>query len=54
MMYEILNRQGLGTVVWEPSAKDNGQAPFDRQGAVIFEKMRIYDEIVKKYTRRRR
>ena len=37
--------RGLGTFIWEPTANNNGQALFDIDGAVIPEKMAVYDEI---------
>ena len=49
IMYELPDRRGLGTFIWEPTANNNGQALFDRRGAVIPERMRRYDEVVKKY-----
>ena len=48
IMFELPSCKGLGTFIWEPTANNNGQALFDRQGAVIPDRMRLYDEIVQK------
>jgi arabinogalactan endo-1,4-beta-galactosidase len=45
IMRGIPDHRGLGTFVWEPTSINNGQALFDRDGAVIPEKMAAYDEI---------
>jgi arabinogalactan endo-1,4-beta-galactosidase len=46
IMNSLPDHRGLGTFVWEPTSNLNGQALFDNNGAVIPEKMAIYDEIV--------
>jgi len=47
IMFELANHKGLGTFIWEPTANNNGQALFDRSGAVIAERMRLYDRVQK-------
>jgi arabinogalactan endo-1,4-beta-galactosidase len=54
IMVELPNSKRLGTFIWEPTANNNGQALFDRHGAVISERMRLYDEVAKKRTSRER
>jgi arabinogalactan endo-1,4-beta-galactosidase len=53
IMYDLPDGKGLGTIIWEPTANNNGQALFDRQGAVIPARMRLYDEVAKKVAPRR-
>ena len=53
VMYELPNRKGLGTFICEPTANNNGQALFDRKGAVLPERMKLYDEVRKKYAPRK-
>ena len=45
IMRSIPNGRGLGTFVWEPTSNLNGQALFDNTGAVIPEKMEMYDAL---------
>lgn len=45
IMRELPHGKGLGTFIWEPTANNNGQALFDGRGAVIRERMRLYDEV---------
>lgn len=52
IMYELPDGKGLGTFIWEPTANNNGQALFDRRGAVIPQRMRLYDEVAKQYATR--
>jgi arabinogalactan endo-1,4-beta-galactosidase len=49
IMHHLPNHRGLGTFVWEPTQSGNRQQLFDRNGAVIPEKMAQYDKIVKDY-----
>jgi arabinogalactan endo-1,4-beta-galactosidase len=49
IMHQLPDGKGLGTFIWEPTANNNGQALFDRRGAVIPERMRLYDEVAKEY-----
>ena len=49
IMHELPERKGLGTFIWEPTANNNGQALFDRRGAVIPERMQLYDHVAKEY-----
>ncbi len=49
IMHALPDGRGLGTFIWEPTANNNGQALFDRRGAVIDDKMRQYDEVASKY-----
>lgn len=48
IMRGVPDGRGLGTFIWEPTANNNGQALFDDQGAVIAEKMAVYDAITGK------
>lgn len=52
IMHDLPDGRGLGTFIWEPTGNNNGQALFDRRGAVIRDKMRQYDELAKKYATR--
>ena len=52
IMYGLPRRKGLGTFIWEPTANNNGQALFDRRGAVIPDRMRLYDEVAKRHAAR--
>ncbi len=45
IMKELPKGRGLGTFIWEPTANNNGQALFDRQGQVIPEKMEPYERL---------
>ena len=47
IMHDLPDHRGLGTFIWEPTANNNGQALFDRRGAVIVDKMRLYDELAR-------
>ena len=47
IMRSMPSGRGLGTFVWEPTSNLNGQALFDNTGAVIPEKMAVYDELAK-------
>ena len=49
IMRSLPDHRGLGTFVWEPTQSGNRQQLFDRNGAVIPEKMAQYDKIVKDY-----
>ena len=44
-MRSLPNHRGLGTIIWEPTSNGNGQALFDNTGAVIPDKMAIYDQL---------
>jgi arabinogalactan endo-1,4-beta-galactosidase len=48
IMSDLPDRRGLGTFIWEPTANNNGQALFDRDGRVISDRMRLVDEVAKK------
>jgi arabinogalactan endo-1,4-beta-galactosidase len=39
--------RGLGTFIWEPTSNLNGQALFDNTGAVIPERMAVYDKVLR-------
>jgi arabinogalactan endo-1,4-beta-galactosidase len=45
IMRSLPDHRGLGTFVWEPTLNGNGQALFDNTGAVIPEKMSVYDQV---------
>jgi arabinogalactan endo-1,4-beta-galactosidase len=45
IMGSLPDHRGLGTFVWEPTLNGNGQALFDTTGAVIPEKMSVYDQV---------
>jgi arabinogalactan endo-1,4-beta-galactosidase len=45
IMRSLPDNRGLGTFVWEPTSNLNGQALFDNNGAVIREKMAVYDAL---------
>ena len=45
VMRSLPDGRGLGTFVWEPTSNLNGQAVFDGSGAVLPEKMAVYDEL---------
>jgi arabinogalactan endo-1,4-beta-galactosidase len=47
IMRNLPDRRGLGVFVWEPTSNLNGQALFDGNGAVIPEKMEVYEKIAK-------
>jgi arabinogalactan endo-1,4-beta-galactosidase len=47
IMRSLPNRRGMGTFIWEPTLNGNGQALFDQTGAVILEKMAVYDAIAR-------
>lgn len=47
VMRNLPDRRGLGTFIWEPTSNLNGQALFDSTGAVLPEKMAVYDELVR-------
>jgi arabinogalactan endo-1,4-beta-galactosidase len=53
IMFELPDQRGLGTFIWEPTSNLNGQALFDRDGAVIPERMRLYDEVVRRFLSQR-
>jgi arabinogalactan endo-1,4-beta-galactosidase len=40
------DRRGMGTFIWEPTSNLNGQALFDSTGAVLPEKMAVYDALL--------
>jgi hypothetical protein len=48
-MHNLPNHRGLGTFIWEPTQRGNRQQLFDNTGAVIPEKMALYDKVVKDY-----
>ncbi len=48
---DLPGRKGLATFIWEPTDNNNGQPLFPRQGAVIPDRMRLYDEVVKQHGR---
>jgi arabinogalactan endo-1,4-beta-galactosidase len=47
MMHDMPNHRGLGTFIWEPTQRGNGQQLFDNSGAVIPARMALYDQFVK-------
>jgi len=47
VMRSLPDGRGVGTFVWEPTSNLNGQSLFDSSGAVIPEKMAVYDELTK-------
>jgi arabinogalactan endo-1,4-beta-galactosidase len=47
MMHSLPDHRGLGTFIWEPTQRGNGQGLFDNSGAVIPERMALYDQFVK-------
>lgn len=49
IMHNLPDHRGLGTFIWEPTQNGNQQGLFDRNGAVIPEKMALYDKVVKDY-----
>ena len=49
IMHSLPDHRGLGTFIWEPTQGGNMQQLFDRNGAVIPEKMALYDKVVKDY-----
>jgi arabinogalactan endo-1,4-beta-galactosidase len=49
IMHSLPDHRGLGTFVWEPTQSGNRQQLFDNTGAVIPEKMVLYDKVVKDY-----
>ena len=49
IMHNLPDHRGLGTFVWEPTQRGNQQQLFDNNGAVIPEKMALYDKVVKDY-----
>jgi arabinogalactan endo-1,4-beta-galactosidase len=49
IMHHLPDHRGLGTFIWEPTQNGNQQGLFDRNGAVIPEKMALYDKVVKDY-----
>jgi hypothetical protein len=48
-MHSLPDHRGLGTFIWEPTQNGNQQGLFDRSGAVVPEKMVLYDKVVKEY-----
>ncbi|HEX5109176.1 MAG TPA: glycosyl hydrolase 53 family protein [Vicinamibacterales bacterium] len=48
VMRSLPDGRGLGTFVWEPTSNLNGQSLFDGSGAVIPEKMAVYDELTRR------
>jgi arabinogalactan endo-1,4-beta-galactosidase len=46
IMKSLPDRRGLGTFIWEPTSNLNGQALFDNTGALLPEKMAVYDELI--------
>ncbi len=49
VMHSLPDHRGLGTFIWEPTQNGNQQGLFDRSGAVVPEKMVLYDKVVKEY-----
>ena len=49
IMRNLSDHRGLGTFIWEPTQQGNQQQLFDSRGAVIPEKMALYDKVVKDY-----
>ena len=49
IMRNLPDHRGLGTFIWEPTQQGNQQQLFDSRGAVIPEKMALYDKVVKDY-----
>jgi len=49
IMHNLPHHRGLGTFIWEPTQGGNQQQLFDRSGAVVPEKMALYDKVVKDY-----
>jgi arabinogalactan endo-1,4-beta-galactosidase len=49
IMHDLPDHRGLGTFIWEPTQGMNQQQLFDGTGAVIPEKMALYDKVVKDY-----
>ena len=49
IMHRLPDHRGLGTFIWEPTQRGNQQQLFDTSGAVIPEKMALYDQVVKAY-----
>jgi arabinogalactan endo-1,4-beta-galactosidase len=49
IMHNLPDHRGLGTFIWEPTQRGNQQQLFDGSGAVIPEKMALYDKVVKEY-----
>jgi arabinogalactan endo-1,4-beta-galactosidase len=49
IMHNLPDHRGLGTFIWEPAWGGNQQQLFDENGAVIPEKMALYDKVVKDY-----
>jgi arabinogalactan endo-1,4-beta-galactosidase len=49
IMHNLPDHRGLGTFIWEPTQRGNQQQLFDNNGAVIPEKMALYDRLVKDY-----
>lgn len=45
IMRSLPDGKGVGTFIWEPTSNLNGQALFDNTGAVIPEKIAVYDEL---------
>jgi arabinogalactan endo-1,4-beta-galactosidase len=45
IMRNLPDHRGIGTFVWEPTLNGNGQALFDSTGAVIPEKMAVFDQM---------
>ena len=49
IMHSLPDHRGLGTFIWEPTLGMNRQQLFDNHGAVIPDKMGLYDQVVKEY-----
>jgi arabinogalactan endo-1,4-beta-galactosidase len=49
IMHNLPDHRGLGTFIWEPTQNMNQQQLFSPNGAVIPEKMALYDKVVKDY-----
>jgi len=47
IMHDLPGHRGLGTFIWEPTQRGNQQQLFDNTGAVIPERMALYDKVVK-------
>lgn len=49
IMHGLPKHRGLGTFILEPTQRGNQQQLFDSSGAVIPEKMALYNKVVKDY-----
>ena len=49
IMHGMADHRGIGTFIWEPTQGGNRQQLFDNTGAVIPERMGLYDKALKDY-----